>query len=126
MLTKFDAVNDTKIINLENNILQLSDKLDKLETKVDKLNKENKSLRNKLGEMYIDNIKEKETILSDIFTIQGFSERVALNDDKTALKPQELMNIFTKSTLKMDNQVKITNGMITNSTSKKTTWLPKN
>jgi hypothetical protein len=84
--------------------------------KVDKVTRMNQVLKQKLADSYILDIKTKEEKANN-FQISGFSEQIAIDSQQAVKSPQEIMDIFTKATLKIDNKIQITNGCVFSSTS---------
>jgi hypothetical protein len=118
MLEKFENVHSNKIEKLEGHIFTLSERCDILENQLDKVLRSNSNLKQLLCESHINKIKEQEEVLSNKFEISGFNDCAALGSDNQAKSPQELMNSFTKATLKLENQINISNGTITKVPSK--------
>jgi hypothetical protein len=118
LVNKFEAMNESRINTLEGHIFELNNKVDKLESNIDKISKINQTLRSKLCDNFINGVKEKEREKSNDFTISGFTEQVALDEENTLKSPQELMDSFTRGTLKINEQIQITNGSIHTSVSK--------
>jgi hypothetical protein len=67
---------------------------------------------------HLNDIKNHEFERSKNFQIASFTSEVALKQDNSLKSPQELMDSFTSSTLKLENSIPIINGIVHTSSSK--------